>query len=150
MQDLYEYFPDYSEHDIPERDYLWTIISSIMPQETKSLIQEARAARGVQKKEEQELVRITPQLKEEIFNIVAQKSKQVFLIVVLATKGNATFMLKQSAVLKKRRKQAKTYQADYESLKKHGRAANNESYDARDVSQAMKAQLTRSDEKSKY
>lgn len=74
MRELYDYFPDYHEQDVPERDYLWTVISSVMPQETKTLIQEARSARGVNKKEEKELIRITPKLKEEIFNVVAKKS----------------------------------------------------------------------------
>ena len=40
-------FTDFDEGVIPERDYLWTIISSIMPDQTKELIQNARKKRGV-------------------------------------------------------------------------------------------------------
>ena len=69
------YFPDYEEGVFPERDYLWTIISSVMPNETKELIQNSRIKRGINKKDNQELVKLTDQMKEEIFSVVGQISK---------------------------------------------------------------------------
>ena len=69
------YFPDYDEGALPERDYLWTIISSIMPDETKELIQSARKKRGVSKEDSQQLVKLTTDMKEEIFGVFRQKSK---------------------------------------------------------------------------
>ena len=77
-EELSVYFPDYGDHTLPERDYLWTIICSVKPKEAKQLIQDARAKRGVNKKENQELVKITDKMKEEIFNVVSQKSKELF------------------------------------------------------------------------
>lgn len=150
VQELYSYFPDYHEQDVPERDYLWTVISSVMPQETKALIQEARAARGVNKREENELVRITPQLKDEIFNVVTQKSKSGLNSQPIATKGNATYLLKQSAVLKKKRKHGKTYQACYDSFKNHTKQEEEAAYDTADVRRAMKAQTFQPMEEDKY
>lgn len=75
VDELYEYFPSYGEQELPERGYLWMVISSVMPEETKELIQEARRNRGVRAKEDKDLVKITPELKEEIFSVIAQKRK---------------------------------------------------------------------------
>ena len=79
VEELNCYFPDYNESELPERNYLRTIISSIMPSETKELIQTARNQRGVNKKDEKEMVAITKEIKKEIFEVSAQKSKIRFL-----------------------------------------------------------------------
>lgn len=75
VEELCKYFPSYSEDEVPERDYLWTVISSIMPRETKTLIQSTREERSVRSQDSEDLVEITPAMKEEIFSAVAQKSK---------------------------------------------------------------------------
>ena len=38
VDELYVYFPDYSESELPEREFLWTIISTLKPDETKAII----------------------------------------------------------------------------------------------------------------
>ena len=78
MKDTWElsvYFPDYEDTALPERDYLWTVVCSVMPNEAKQLIQEARAKRAVNKRDNQELVKITDKMKDEIFGAIGQKSK---------------------------------------------------------------------------
>ena len=77
--ELLVYFPDNRDHTLPERDYQWTIICSVKPKETKQLIQDARAKIGVSKKENQELVKFSDKINEEIlYVVVRQKSKRIF------------------------------------------------------------------------
>ena len=75
VDELTQYFPDFDEGVIPERDYLWTIISSIMPDQTKELIQNARKKRGVSNENSNELVKLTEEIKDEVFSVIRQKSK---------------------------------------------------------------------------
>ena len=98
VEELNQYFPDYNKGELPERDYLWTVISSLMPKETKKLIENAREQRGVSKKNNNELIVLTNELKKEIFDVKVQKSKYYSYVIYSATKGNAVYMLKKAAV----------------------------------------------------
>ena len=126
-EELIQYFPDYSQSELPERNYLWTVISSVMPKETKRLIERAREQRGVSKNNMSGLIALTYDLKKEIFDVKAQKSKYSFLVTFSATRGNAVYMLKQSAVLKKKKKSPQAFSTDLETLKiaeKNGKTEN--------------------------
>jgi hypothetical protein len=75
VDELMLYFPDYEEDEFPERDFLYTVISTLQPDVTKKLIQEAREKRSVHKTEdEEELVELDSEIKKEIFGVMAQKS----------------------------------------------------------------------------
>ena len=76
---LLAYFPHNEDGSLSERDYMWTIISSIMPDKTKELIQEARKKRGINKEDSQQLVKQTKAMKEEIFGVILHKSRSNFL-----------------------------------------------------------------------
>ena len=75
VDELTQYSPDFDEGIMPERDYLWTIISSIMPDKTKELVQNPRKKRGVSHENSSELVKLTEEIKDEIFSVIRQKSK---------------------------------------------------------------------------
>lgn len=69
VDELSEYFPDLEEEQLPDRDFLVAIISTLSPDETKTLVAEARAQRSVQKdQDESNLVKIVPDIKEEIMS----------------------------------------------------------------------------------
>ena len=79
-EDTY-YFIDLDGDKLPERDYLISIISTINPEATKSVVKEAREHRSVNDCDDtQNLVAITSELKESIRKIAPQKSKQTRLI----------------------------------------------------------------------
>ena len=84
INELVQYFPDYCEGELSERDYLWTIISSEMPKETKQLIENAGEKRRINKRENSELVVLTSELKNEIFGVKAQKSKHSCPIILFS------------------------------------------------------------------
>ena len=77
-EELIQYFPDYSQSELPERNYLWAVISSVMPKETKRLIEREREQRGVSKNNMSGLIALIYDLKKEIFDVKAQKSKYSF------------------------------------------------------------------------
>lgn len=58
----------------------------------------------------------------------------------IATKGNATFMLKQSSILKKKKKAPKVYQADYDIFQKGVNPRQPISYGSSYVTQSLRVQ----------
>ena len=59
------YFPDLKSNELPEREFLISVISTINPEATKSIITEAREKRTIiQSEDEGNLVRVTPEFKE--------------------------------------------------------------------------------------
>ena len=69
------YFPDFISAELPDRDYLIAIISTINPEATKKIVEEAIMKRSTCLAHNLDnLVEITPELKEELRNINPQKS----------------------------------------------------------------------------
>ena len=65
---------------MPERDYMWTIISTVNPEATSKLIKDARKSRKSEDMIDQdELVEVDPALFNEIKKIVAQKGNRGYL-----------------------------------------------------------------------
>ena len=59
---------------MPERDYMWTVISTINPKATSKLIKDSRKNQKSEDKIDQDqLVEIDPSLFKEIEEVVAQK-----------------------------------------------------------------------------
>ena len=70
------YFPDYTDDELPERDYLIAIISTVNTEATQEIIAEAREQRWIQTQDNLDnLVKITTEFKEEIRQINPQRSK---------------------------------------------------------------------------
>ena len=56
------YFPTLDENELPDRDFMWTILWTQMEDEVKKLVREARKNRDVGNKEDkQELIEIHPE-----------------------------------------------------------------------------------------
>ena len=75
VQELSQYFLNLNDGELPERDYTWTIISTVNPEATSKLIQDTRKNRGSQDVISQDqLVEVDPALFKEIEEVAAQKS----------------------------------------------------------------------------
>ena len=60
----------------PDRDYMWTVISTLRPDVTQQLVKDARNHRSVSKPDDNdELVEVDPEIYQEIKNILTQKRK---------------------------------------------------------------------------
>ena len=77
MEEYTVYFPDFAENQLPERDYLIAVISSLNQEATQTIVDEARKIRSVaQEGDSDELVAISSELLEEISGIKQQKSME--------------------------------------------------------------------------
>ena len=68
------YCPDYDEETLPGKEFIVGIISTLKPEETKTLVEEARRKRSVSNEEDkQELANIEKSIRNEIFVVLTQK-----------------------------------------------------------------------------
>ena len=76
IEDLNACFVDLEENDYPEREYLWTIVSTLRSENTKELIKTARNKRTTKELADQNsLIQIDPSIYQEILAIAAQKRR---------------------------------------------------------------------------
>ena len=76
IEDLNACFVDLEENEYPEREYLWTIVSTLRSENTKELIKTARNKRTTKELADQNsLIQIDPSIYQEILAIAAQKCK---------------------------------------------------------------------------
>ena len=67
VPELVQYFPDFEDDELPDRSFMWTVLSTLRYSQCKQLINEARTARS--KKSEtnnDELIEIHPEFLEKL------------------------------------------------------------------------------------
>ena len=75
-EDLKQYFPDYDPPQFPEREFLFGVLSTLRENEMRQLVKEARDNRAIVNNENEDgLIEILPEIKEEIMSILPHKSK---------------------------------------------------------------------------
>ena len=58
-----KYFPDIQEKELPDREFMWTILSTLREDAVKKLIEDARKKRSVSNEEDkEELIEIDPEI----------------------------------------------------------------------------------------
>ena len=63
IDELNVYFPDFKQTKKPEKTYMWTIISTLRPDQTKKLIEDTRKHRSQHEiHDESELVEVDPEI----------------------------------------------------------------------------------------
>ena len=76
IEDLNACFVDLEENEYPEREYLWTIVSTLRSGNTKELIKTVRNKRTAKERADQNsLIQIDPSIYQEISAIAAQKRR---------------------------------------------------------------------------
>ena len=76
IEELVVYFPDLKEHELPERELMLTVVSSIKPKAVRNLILEAQRSREKDCEEKDEdFVEIDPLIFEKIKDSVSIKNK---------------------------------------------------------------------------
>ena len=69
--DLIKYFPKYSQKHLPNRDYLYAILSSGRPAETNELLQNALRNRSVYKDRiDDEFIKVSEEWMEELDDVI--------------------------------------------------------------------------------
>ena len=73
------YFPDYLETQIPDRKFMYSIISTMFPNALKQLIKEAKNKRALNvDNEDNDIIEIKPEIMEAIMGVLSQKSKSFY------------------------------------------------------------------------
>ena len=118
VSDILIYFPDYTDKQKPDRDYMYSILASTRYEILKNVVENARKNRA---KEniimDDEYVYIEKNIFSEIESVLAQKSKYKQKDICIATKGNANFLLKKSAKIKRKNQPVKKYSVNFSNLK---------------------------------
>jgi hypothetical protein len=71
-----DYFPDYTDSQLPERDFFYNVLSTLFPDKMKDLIAAARSNRASSNDpDKDELIEIDPVLKDNIISILSMPSK---------------------------------------------------------------------------
>ena len=78
-----QYFPEYKAGEYPERDFFFAILNTLYPQGVDHLVDVAYKARKVHfKRQEDDMIQFTNEMKEEIKNVFVYKSMQLSKIIV--------------------------------------------------------------------
>lgn len=133
---LLSYFPTLKDTQLPEREFMYGVIGTLMPEELRSLVAASAKSRSFGNEEEkQEFVEIHPDYLEDIKGLFSMKSKlfqHTCDIFYLATKGRANFLLKKSTVFNPNRKEPKKFPADLTMIEGFGEGRGAEDMEEQD------------------
>ena len=101
VEDINVYFPDLKEHQLPNREYMYSVLSTLRNEEVKNMICNARKNRSIDSKEkEEDLVYISNEIYEEINSVMAQKCKQNRIIKSYSIQGKSSAFAKKKGKAK--------------------------------------------------
>ena len=70
IHDLLKYFPDFEPGELPDKEFMWTILSTLREDAVKTIINQARSNRALSNQEDkQELIEIAPSILIELLNV---------------------------------------------------------------------------------
>ena len=73
---MIRYFPDYPDNILPEKYFMYIILATIYPKNTKNLILEWRKKRSItESHDQQKLIEAVPEILEEINSLLIRPSK---------------------------------------------------------------------------
>ena len=79
IEEIHQYFPDYTLKQLLERDYLFAILSTLRADSLDSLVSEALKKRSLTENPEfGDFVEITKAFKEELEKVFMHKSKNLY------------------------------------------------------------------------
>ena len=74
--DIIVYFPDISPKELPDRRFMYSILTTLRFEQVKAMIEGARKNRALnEEKEDADFIHIERELYTEISDVMAQKSK---------------------------------------------------------------------------
>ena len=70
IPDLLKYFPDFEPGELSDREFMWTILSTLREDAVKTIINQVRSNRALSNQEDkQELIEIAPSILNELLNV---------------------------------------------------------------------------------
>ena len=75
IKDLIDYFPDYQNNELPEREFMWTVLATLRSEATSSLIEDARKSRSIKNdSDKSNMIAMASEFLAALMNINKQKS----------------------------------------------------------------------------
>ena len=69
-----QYFPDFGESELPDRQFMWDVLNTVRPRTTQRLIETAIQNRGVDNEEDKDdLIEIAPEYLNKLMSVAVQK-----------------------------------------------------------------------------
>ena len=69
-----EYFPDYLDGQLPDKDFMFSIIATMFPQNLAELVKDARKKRSLKEDtENNDYIEIDPAIKSLIMNVLERE-----------------------------------------------------------------------------
>ena len=76
IEDLNQHFPDYAESQLPDRDYMFTVLATLRLEILQNMITNARRNRAKDNQDDDsELVHISEKMYQEINSVMTGKCK---------------------------------------------------------------------------
>ena len=118
--DLVKFLPDLTDSQLPEKEFFFGILNTLMSDEMRTLLADATKSRAPQNSEDHgDLIKLNQEFAKKVDLLFSMKSKEKclgYLDKWTATKGRANHLLKKSSLLIKSRKSPKKFTADYTSI----------------------------------
>ena len=75
VDDIKIYFSDYKKGELFESDIIFAVVSTVYPKSLCTLIETSRKSKSTKSNEENDVIKICEEIKQEIMNIVGSKRK---------------------------------------------------------------------------
>ena len=113
VEELMIYFPDYSEMQTPDRDYMFSVLATTRYEELKRIVKNARKQRAKENKvPEDQFIFIQQNILAQIEEVMMQKSKHGISYHCTASKGNSHYLLRKCAKIQVHHKPSKKCKID--------------------------------------
>ena len=94
-EELMNYFPDYEQKQLTDREFMFSIIGTLRFDELKAMVEGARKNGALnEEKNDDNFVYIEKELYNEISGVLIYKSMMKIYIISITSKGKTAFLLK--------------------------------------------------------
>ena len=113
------YFPDYSERQNLDEDYMFSVLATTRYEELKRIVENARKQRAKENEvPEDQLIFIDKNIWVQIEEVMMQKSKHRIFYHCTASKENANYLLRKCAKIQGHYKPSRKYKIYAAKFKK--------------------------------
>ena len=111
---IWKYLPFYWESELPDREFFFSIVSTLYPNETQFLIKTARANRSIKvETDKDEMIEVNKDMLTGLENLLVHPSKFIFnKLWYIATPGRGVFLLKAKVQQHKKKKIQVEFEVD--------------------------------------
>ena len=105
VPDLMSYFPDFQANEVPDRSFMWSVVSTLRPEACKELLEKPRKTRSLNSEENKnELIEIHPDFMDKLLRIPNLPKSSTIMIAF----AWFSYRQRKSCILAKQSRPSKT------------------------------------------